>query len=124
MRAEVSAVRVLSEVAIKGSVSAFGTLGRERVQCDGQGLFYTHAEAGCIDLEYPLKPERLPSFARLMATLGYDDADFAGASLWFTTWGVWNSKDEAVGYKIVEGMNRATGQPQSFEVAPGACLSD
>jgi len=119
MRAEVSSVQVLSEAEIKGSLTAFGRLGRERVQCDGKGLFYTHAEAGCIDLEYPPKLERLPSFARLLATLGYDDANFAGASLWFTTWGVWNSQDEAVGYQIVEAMNQAVGQPQSFEVAPG-----
>jgi hypothetical protein len=39
--------------------------------------------------------------------------------LWFTEWGVWNSSDEGVGYKIIEGMNRASGQPKCFEVAPG-----
>jgi hypothetical protein len=27
--------------------------------------------------------------------------------------------DEAVGYRIIEAMNRAAGQLQSFEVAPG-----
>lgn len=112
-------MRALNEAEIKGSLAAFGTLGHERVQFDGQGLFYTHAEANCLDLEYPPKLERLPFFARFLATLGYDPNDFEGASLWFTTWGVWNSKDEAVGYQIVEAMNRAAGQPQSFEVAPG-----
>jgi hypothetical protein len=112
-------VQVLSEADIKESLAAFGKLGPERVQFDGQGLFYTHSEADCIDLEYPPKLERLPFFTRLLATLGYDDSDFAGARLWFTTWGVWNLQDEAVGYRIVEAFNRAAGQPRSFELAPG-----
>jgi hypothetical protein len=112
-------VKVLSGVEIKESLAASARLGREYVQCDEKGLFYTHPEASCIDLEYPTKLERLPFFARLLATLGYDDTDFAGASLWFTTWGVWNLREEAIGYRIVETMNQAAGQPQSFEVAPG-----
>lgn len=112
-------MQVLSEAGIKDSLAAFGKLGQDRVQFDGQALFYTHSEADCIDLEYPPKLEQLPFFARLLATLGYVDADFAGASVWLTTWGVWNLQDEAVGYRIVEAFNRAAGQPQSFEVAPG-----
>jgi hypothetical protein len=112
-------VQVLSEAEIKERLSASGRFGHERVQFDGQGLFYTQEEADCIDLEYPPKLERLPFFARLLATLGYDDADFLGALLWFTTWGVWNSMDEAPGYRIVEAMNRAAGQPRAFEVSPG-----
>ena len=31
-------------------------------------------------------------------------------------WGVWNSRDEAIGYRIVESMHRAAGQPKAFEV--------
>ena len=112
-------MQVLSEAEIKQSFAAFGKLGPERVQFDGHGLFYTDRESDCIDLEYPPKLERLPFFARLLATLGYDEANFAGASLWFTTWGVWNLRDEAVGYRMVEAFNRAAGQPRSFEVAPG-----
>jgi hypothetical protein len=112
-------VQVLNEAKIKERLAGFGRFGPERVQCDGQGLFYTYAETNCIDLEYPPKLERLPFFARLLATLGYDPSDFMGASLWLTTWGVWNLDDEAAGYRIIEAMNRASGQPQSFEVAPG-----
>lgn len=112
-------MQVLSKAEIKESLAAFGEFGRERVQFDGQGLFYVHSEADCIDLEYPTKLERLPSFTRLLATLGYDDSDFAGARFCFTTWGVWNPQDEAIGYRIVEAFNRAAGQPRSFEVAPG-----
>jgi hypothetical protein len=110
---------VFSEAEIRQSFAAFGKLGQDRVQCDERGLFYVQPEANCIDLEYPPKLERLPFFARLLAGLGYDDADFAGASLWFTEWGVWNPYDEAIGYRIVEGMNQSAGQPKSFEVAPG-----
>ena len=112
-------MQVLTEAEIVERLAAFGKFGAERVQCDGQGLFYSHAEAGCINLEYPPKLERLPFFARLLATLGYDDSHFMGASLWLTTWGVWNPHDEAAGCRIIEAMNRAAGQPKSFEVAPG-----
>ncbi|MFZ0804837.1 MAG: hypothetical protein WAN03_01585, partial [Candidatus Sulfotelmatobacter sp.] len=52
-------------------------------------------------------------------TVGYDAKDFEGALLWLTTWGVWNSTDEAAGYQIIEAMNRAAGQQASFEAAPG-----
>jgi hypothetical protein len=88
-------------------------------RCDGEDLFFTHPEASCIDLEYPPKLERLPYFARLLAAIGYEDQDFGGALLWFTGWGVWNLRDEAMGYRIVEAMHRAAGQPKSFETAPG-----
>jgi hypothetical protein len=43
------------------------------VHCDTRGLFFTHPEASCIDLEYPPKLERLSFFARLLSTLGYGD---------------------------------------------------
>jgi hypothetical protein len=89
------------------------------VQSDGRELFFTHSEGSCIDLEYPSKLERLPFFARLLATIGYDVQHFEGAMLWFTTWHVWNSADEGLGYRVVEAMNRSSGQPSSFEVAPG-----
>jgi hypothetical protein len=86
---------------------------------DGKDLYFTHPEASCIDLEYPVKLEKLPFFARFLSTVGYEDRDFEGALLWFTAWGVWNLREEAVGYRIVEAMHRAAGQPQSFEIAPG-----
>lgn len=112
-------MRVLKESEIRESLAAFGRFGKDRVQCDEQGLFFTYPEANCIDLEYPPKLEQIPFIARLLATLGYDGADFEGALFWFTEWGVWNARDEAIGYRIIEGMNRASGQPLSFEVAPG-----
>jgi hypothetical protein len=55
----------------------------------------------------------------VIATIGYEDHDFDGALLWFTNWGVWNSREESLGYRIIERMNAAAGQPRSFEVAPG-----
>jgi hypothetical protein len=89
------------------------------VHSDKRGLFFTHAEASCIDLEYPPKLERLSFFARLLSTIGYGDEYFQGALLWFTEWGVWNLSDEGVGYRIIEAMHRGSGQPMSFEAAPG-----
>ena len=86
---------------------------------DGRDLFFAHPEASCIDIEYPPKLERLPFFAGYLATLGYEAKDFQGALLWFTEWGVWNSLDEGIGYRIIETMHSAAGQPRSFETGPG-----
>jgi hypothetical protein len=112
-------VKVLSAAEVTESFSWSKKLGSEYAQCDGKGLFFTDPEANCIDLGYPSKLERLPFFARFLATVGYEDRDFEGALLWFTDWGVWNSREESVGYRIVEAMNTAVGQPKSFEAAPG-----
>jgi len=97
----------------------FPDLGSDYVHCDGKSLFFTHPEANCIDLEYPPKLERLPFFARFLATVGCEEIHFEGALIWFTEWGVWNSRDEAIGYRVVEAMHSAAGQPKSFEGVPG-----
>lgn len=89
------------------------------VHADKDGLFFTHAEATCIDLEYPAKLEQLPFFARFIATIGYEAQHFDGALLWFHNWGVWNLTNEGIGYRIVEKINAGSGQPRSFEAAPG-----
>jgi hypothetical protein len=93
--------------------------GDEAIHRDEQDLFFTHPEANCMDIEYPSKLERLSFFAGYLATLGYESKDFQGALLWFTNWGVWNSLDEGIGYRIVETMHTAAGQSKSFEAAPG-----
>ncbi len=112
-------MQTLSKAEVVNWFAAFPSPRTDYVQCDGNGLFFAHPEANCIDLEYPPKLERLPFLARLLATVGYDPKDFEGALLWLTTWGVWNSTDEASGYQIIEAMNRAAGQQASFEAAPG-----
>lgn len=89
------------------------------VQGDERGLFYIHSEASCIDVKYPPELERLAFFARYLATIGYESDHFDGALLWFTTFGVWNGATEGIGYRIIEQMNRAAGQPSSFETALG-----
>ena len=112
-------MKILTAAEVAESFSWSAKLGSEYANCDGKGLFFTDPEANCIDLEYPPKLERLPFFARFLATVGYEARDFEGGLLWFTDWGVWSSTEEAVGYRIVEGMHRAAGQPKSFEAAPG-----
>ncbi len=112
-------MKVLTAAEVYESFSWSAKLGSEYAGCDGKGLFFTDPEASCIDLEYPPKLERLPFFARFLATVSYEARDFEGALLWFTDCGVWNSSDEAAGYHIVEAMHRAAGQPKSLEVGPG-----
>jgi hypothetical protein len=89
------------------------------VHVDEDGLFFTHPEAASIDLEYPAKLEQLPFFAHFVATIGYEDQHFNGALIWCCNWGVWNSFNEGIGYRIVEKLNTASGQPKSFEASPG-----
>jgi hypothetical protein len=112
-------LRVLTKSEVIEWLSWFENMGTEYPHCDGEGLFFTDPEARCIDLEYPIKLERLPWFVRFLATIGYEERDFEGALLWFISWGIWSSPDEAVGYRVVEAMHRAAGQPKSFETAPG-----
>jgi len=88
------------------------------VRADKDGLFFAHPEAACIDLKYPIL-ETLPFFARCLATIGYEEQYFAGALIWFKNWGSWQPRDEGIGYRIVEKMNAAAGQPKSFEAGPG-----
>jgi hypothetical protein len=89
------------------------------VHADEHGLFFTHPEASCISLEYPVKLEQFPFFARYVASVGYEEQHFDGAMLWVQHWGVWNLLGEGIGYRIVEKINAAAGQPTSFEAAPG-----
>lgn len=112
-------MKVLTRSEIYESFASFGQIGMDRVQCEEHGPFFAHPEADCILLDYPSKLERIPFFARLLAKLGYDEGDFEGARLWFTEWGVWNTREEAIGYQTIEAMNLAAGQPSSFEAAPG-----
>lgn len=110
---------VLSDPEVRDWFARVPSRGSEHIQCDKDGLFFVHPEANCIDVEYPPKIERLPFFARYLATLGYEDWDFRGAVLWVANWGIWNPQDEGLGYRIIEGMNRSAGQQQSFEASPG-----
>ena len=112
-------MRTLTAAEVSEWFRPFEKLGDEYVHADGDGLFFTHPEAACIDLEYPPKLERLPFFGHAVATVGYEDRYFDGALIWTTQWGVWNLFDEGIGYRIAERMNAAAGQPMSFEVARG-----
>ena len=61
----------------------------------------------------------LAFFARHMATLGYEPWHFDGALLWVHQFGIWNLAVEGIGYRVVEQMNRAAGQPAAFETSQG-----
>jgi hypothetical protein len=112
-------MRVLSEAEILDWLARFPARTTEDVHFDARGPFFPDPNASCIDLEYPAKLERLPYLARQLATLGYEEHDFQGALLWFTEWGVWNTAEEGVGYRLVEDLHSAAGQPKSFEAGPG-----
>jgi hypothetical protein len=112
-------VKLLTASEVTKSFDWYKDRGDEYVHFDDDGPFFTHPEAACIKLEYPARLERLPFFARYLAAIGYQDWDFRGALIWFYKWGMWNEQDEGVGYRVIDRMNIAAGQPMSFEVAPG-----
>jgi hypothetical protein len=114
-------MQVLSAEEVTAWFKGFENLANpdDYVHADEDGLYFTHPEAACIDLEYPAKLERLPFFSRYLATIGYEEQYFDGAMIWIQNWGVWNSLDEGIGYRIVEKMNSAAGQSKSFEMGPG-----
>jgi hypothetical protein len=92
---------------------------QDYAQGDERGLFYTHPEASCIAIKYPAELEKLAFFARVIATLGYEPWHFSGAFLWIHQFGIWNEAVEGIGYRIIEQMNQAAGQPSAFEVSAG-----
>jgi len=114
-------MNVLTAEEVTEWLAGFENLGVESdyAHADKDEPFYTHPEAACIDLEYPPKLERLPFFARYLATIGYEEQHFDGALIWLTNWGIWNLRDEGIGYRIVEKINAGAGHPKSFEAAPG-----
>jgi hypothetical protein len=111
-------MKVLTQIEVDKWFAAF-PYDEDNVHCQNSKLFFVHPEANCIDIEYPPKLERLPFFARYLATIGYDVVDFRGALISFTGWGVGNDLDEAPGYRVVEAFRTAAGQPKSFEAASG-----
>lgn len=112
-------MKLLTASEVTKSFDWYKDRGDEYIHFDDDGPFFTHPEAACIDLECPPKLERLPFFARYLGTIGYEDWDFRGALIWFREWGVWNQQDEGIGYRVIDRMNIAAGQPMSFEVARG-----
>lgn len=112
-------MQVLTKDDLTKGFEPYSKLGKEYVHFDDSKPYYADPESACIVLEYPQKLEQLPFFARYLATIGYDDWDFRGALLWLTDWGVWQALDEGPGYRIIESMNRASGQPVSFEAGTG-----
>lgn len=112
-------MKLLTAAEVAKSFDFYKNVGDEYVHFDDDGPFFTHPETACIDLEYPPKLERLPFFARYLATIGYEEWDFRGALIWFREWGMWNQQDEGIGYRVIDRMNIAAGQPMSFEVARG-----
>jgi hypothetical protein len=90
------------------------------LRCEGRRLRFNQpgAQAIIVDLRVS-EPHQLVYLARLAAHLSYDDADFRGASLWITQWGVWDSKVEAVGFKAMERFRQGYGENRSLNIAPG-----
>ena len=72
----------------------------------------------CIAIDLPEKPYELVALAN--ALLPYSEATpFRGALLWVRQWGVWNDLVERAGFRVMEMIRRASGDPRPPEEAPG-----
>jgi len=105
----------LTKHEIRSDLAAY-----EGLRCEGDRLSFTGGEAGSICINLRVKePHQLVYLARLVAHLGYEETEFAGAYLWITTWGVWESQVEAIGFKTLEQFRRSFGENRALESAPG-----
>jgi hypothetical protein len=91
------------------------------LKCEGRKVWFADPHAGSIRVNLRVKePGQLVYLARLLAAhLGYEEAHFAHAYLWLTTWGVWDNETQAIGFKIFEQIRRSYGENRSVEAAPG-----
>jgi len=105
----------LTENETRKSLAAYAEL-----RCEGRRIYFSNAEAPSIRIDFRVKePHQLVYLARLVAHLGYSETDFMHADLWVTTWGVWDVRDEAIGFKALEQFRRSYGELRSLEAAPG-----
>lgn len=100
---------------IRSSIAA-----HEELICDERRVYLAHTQVPSITINLRVKePHQLVYLARLVAHIGYEETHFRGAYLWITTWGVWNTQEEAIGYKTLEQFRRSYGENRSLEAAPG-----
>jgi hypothetical protein len=105
---------------IRGSFAA-----HKELRCDGRRLHLANAQAPSITINLRVtEPHQLIYLARLVAHLGYEEIHFRGAYLWITTWGIWNTQEEAIGFKILEQFRRRYGENRSLAAAPGNYFRD
>ena len=108
-------MKVLTMAEVAEWFASFKGWGDNYAHYDENGLYYSHPEANCIELQYPPLLEQLPFFAHYVATIGYEDKHFDGALSFVADYGRWSPFNEGMGYRIVEHINAGHGQPISFE---------
>ncbi len=97
----------------------------EELRCEGERIYFADAQASSITIDLRVKePHQLVYLARLAAHIGYEEIHFRGAYLWITTWGVWNTQEEAIAFKTLEQFRRSYGENRSLEAAPGNYFRD
>ncbi len=102
------------------SLAAFNEL-----RCEGRRPSFSEPGAKTIRIDLHFKePAQIAYLARLIAHLGYEEIDFRGALLWLTTWGVWDPRVEAIGFRTLEQFRRSYGENRSLESAPGHRFRD
>lgn len=100
---------------ISTSLAAFREL-----RYEGQRLYFAEPGVKTIRIDLRVKePHHLVALARSVAHLGHEEADFRGAHLWLTTWGVWDPQVEAIGRETLQQFRRGQGENRSLELAPG-----
>ena len=112
-------MKVLTAKMVTESLDWYKNTGDDYVKYDGKHLHYIHPEAAQFTVDIPDEVERLPFFAKCLATLAYEEKHFLGAKIWVTDAGIWDEYLEGIGYQILEAINIAEGQTMSFWEARG-----
>jgi hypothetical protein len=81
--------------------------------------FFENDQARCIELPFPTQASR---FAHLAVTLPLlsemDNVEWAGGTLVYADWGIWDQRASVAGYQMVERIRATFGELRPFHVAP------
>jgi len=80
--------------------------------------YYDNPEAKCIEIPFPKKASEFADFTVNLPTLTEMDAvEWAGGTLVFTDWGIWNQQANLAGYQMIERIRSTFGEHRPFHVA-------
>lgn len=90
-----------------------------KINWTGLRPFYENPEAKCIEIPFPTTARKFAYLARSLSILSpMDAAQWAGGTLVYTDWGIWDEIANLAGYQMVERIRSTFGEHRSFAVAP------
>jgi hypothetical protein len=85
------------------------------IKLDGPYMYYTNAEANCIELEFPDLPGTVAYLSSRASRLAGDEMQFQGALLWITFPELGSLAP--IGWKLLEKMRQGFGENRPLQTA-------